>query len=41
MVLNHKTHNVFDGSSLGKGYSANAIQDHCKEVISQGEKKLE
>ena len=39
--VDHNTHNVFNGSSLGKEYSAKAIQDRCGEVISQGEKNLE
>ena len=39
--VDHKTHNVFNGSSLGREYSAKAIQDRCGKVIFQGEKNLE
>lgn len=38
--VDHKTHNVFNGSSLGKEYSAKAIQDRCGEKISHAEKNL-
>lgn len=39
--VDHKTYNVFNGSSLGKEYSAKAIQNRCGETVSLGEKELE
>src|SRR5699024_7426489 len=37
--IDHRTKCVFNGSSLGKKYSANAIQRHCQQDTSFEQKK--
>lgn len=35
--IDHRTKSVFNGSALGKPYSANGIQERCSSVASPGE----
>ncbi|HEU4790390.1 MAG TPA: relaxase, partial [Flavobacterium sp.] len=37
--IDHTTKNVFNGSSLGKQYSAKAIEEHCGLKIAGEEKR--
>jgi len=36
--IDHRTKSVFNGSALGKQYSANGLQERCNAVSSPGEK---
>ena len=38
--IDHTTKNVFNGSSLGKQYSAKAIEERCRlKIAGEGKKK--